>query len=111
MLWNILGLDPSDIIMDGPYFQTRTQERQGCQVDYLIQTRFHSLYLFEIKFSKKQLGMNVIEEVEKKLKALRIPKYCSIRPILIHVNGVDENVLDTRYFDKTIDFGQLLETT
>jgi hypothetical protein len=33
----------------------------------------------------------------------------SIRPVLIHVNGVDENGLDAGYFDKIIDFGNLLE--
>lgn len=108
MLWKILGIDPSDIIMDGPYFQTKTLERPGCQIDYLLHTRFHCLYLFEIKFSKKQIGTSIIEEIEKKRISLRIPKYCSLRPILIHVNGVDDSVLDARYFDKTIDFGQLL---
>ncbi len=78
------------------------------KVDYLIQTRFHTLYLCEIKFYKNPIGTKIIEEVEKKRKNLVIPKYCSIRPILIHVNGVEESVLDTRYFDQVIDFGQLL---
>src|ERR1700733_9394307 len=43
MLWQIVGIDPSDIIMDGPYFQTKTLERPGCQIDYLLHTRFHTL--------------------------------------------------------------------
>jgi len=30
--------------------------------------------------------------------------------VLIHVNGVEERVVDERYFDKIIDFGQLFET-
>lgn len=37
-----------------------------------------------------------------------VPRNCSIRPVLIHVNGVEERVLDERYFDKVIDFGELL---
>ncbi len=108
MLWEILAIDPSDIVMDGPFFQTKTAERPGCQIDYLVQTRFQTLYLFEVKFAKKHIGMNVVEEVEKKRESLRVPKHCSTRPILIHVNGVDDSVYDTRYFDKIIDFGQLL---
>jgi len=30
-------------------------------------------------------------------------------PVLIHVNGMEESVLDKRYFDKVIDFGELSE--
>ena len=80
----------------------------GCQIDYMIQTRFQSLFLCEIKFSKKPVGLKIIKEMETKRKRLKNPKFCSIRPVLIHVNGVDESVLDEGYFDKIIDFGQLL---
>ena len=31
-----------------------------------------------------------------------------IRPVLIHVNGIEDSILDEGYFDKVIDFGQLL---
>jgi len=109
-IWKILGIDVNDIIMDGPFFQTSTTRRPGCQIDYLIQTRFNTLYLCEIKFSKSAVGMNVIEEIKRKRARLIIPKHCSIRPILIHVNGVEEGVKDSRYFDKVIDFGHLLVT-
>ncbi|MBP7074273.1 MAG: ATP-binding protein [Rhabdochlamydiaceae bacterium] len=107
-LWKMLGIAPSDIIMDGPFIQTHTKTRAGCQIDYLIQTRFNTLYLCEIKFYKRAIGIRVVEEVEKKREILEIPKHCSIRPILIHVNGVEEGVLESRCFDKIIDFGDLL---
>ena len=47
--------------------------------------------------------------MEEKTKRLKVPKHFSIRPILIHVSGVEQALLDTSYFDKIIDFGQLLE--
>lgn len=74
----------------------------------MIQTRFHTLYLCEIKFSKDAVGNKIIEEMEKKRKNLKVPRNFSIRPVLIHVNGVEERVIDERYFDKTVDFGELL---
>lgn len=40
---------------------------------------------------------------------LKVPKSFSIRPVLIHVNGVEESVLDESYFYKVIDFGQHLD--
>lgn len=109
IIWNILNLSPEEIIMDGPFFQTPTKKQPGCQVDYMIQTRFNNLYLCEVKFSKNSIGRKVIQEMEEKRNHLKVPKFCSIRPVLIHVNGVDENVLDEEYFDKVIDFSQLLE--
>jgi uncharacterized protein len=107
-LWNQLNLLPEEIVMDGPFFQNPTARQPGCQIDYLIQTRFHNLYLCEIKFSKNVIGQKIINEVEEKRKRLKIPKFCSIRPVLIHVNGVEESLLEESYFDKVIDFGQLL---
>lgn len=107
-VWKSLNLSGEDVIMDGPFFQTSTNKHLGCQIDYMIQTRFHNLYVCEIKFSKDPVGTKVIEEMEEKIKRLKTPKRFSIRPVLIHVNGVEESVLDERYFDKVIDFSQLL---
>lgn len=109
IMWHLLNLSPEEIIMDGPFFQNPTKKQPGCQIDYLIQTRFNGLFLCEIKFSKNLIGQKIIKEMETKRKKLKVPKFCSVRPVLIHVNGVEESVLDARYFDKIIDFSQLLE--
>lgn len=107
-LWKMIGISAEEVVMDGPFFQNPTKRQSGCQIDYMIQTRFHTLYVCEIKFSKNPIGNKIIEEMEEKRKRLKIPRFCSIRPVLVHVNGVEESVLDAGYFDKVIDFGQLL---
>ena len=109
ILWHLIGLSLEEVVMDGPFFQNPTVKQSGCQIDYMIQTRFHTLYLCEVKFSKIPVGYKIIQEMEEKRKRLKTPKFCSIRPVLIHVNGVEESVLEERYFDKVIDFGQLLQ--
>ena len=109
VLWKTLNISAEEVVMDGPFFQSPTTKQPGCQIDYMIQTRFHNLYLCEIKFSKDPVGKKIIEEMEEKRKRLIIPRHLSIRPILIHVNGVEDRVLEEGYFDKVIDFGQLLE--
>ena len=43
-----LANGPKDL---GPFFQNPTAKQAGCQIDYLVQTRFHNLDLFEVKFS------------------------------------------------------------
>lgn len=107
-LWDVVGLSPEEVVMDGPFFQTPTARQKGCQIDYMIQTRFNNLYVCEVKFSKTPIGLKIIKEMETKRNALKIPRFCSFRPILIHVNGVDDSVLDEGYFDKVIDFSQFL---
>jgi len=108
-VWELLDLSAEDIVMDGPFFQKPTTRQPGCQIDYMIQTRFHNLYVCEVKFSKDPIGEKIINEMEQKRKRLKVPKNCSVRPVLIHVNGVKSDVEDSGYFDKIIDFGQLLQ--
>lgn len=109
ILWKMMGIPPEEIVMDGPFFQNSSSRQKGCQIDYMVQTRFNTLYVCEVKFAKNPIGQRIVEEMEEKIKRMKVPKRFSIRPVLIHVNGVEDSVLDKGYFDKIIDFGQLLE--
>lgn len=105
----LLNIEPDTIIYDSPYFQRATKSHAGCQIDLLIQTKFNTLYVCEIKFSKEPIGPGVIKEVQQKIEKLAIPKGFSVRPVLIHVNGVKDTVIESDYFSKIIDFSQFLE--
>lgn len=105
---NLLGIKPEEVIADNPFFQKPTSRQKGCQVDYLIQTKFDTVYVCEIKFSKHTIGVNVISEMKEKVKRLKVPHHISRRPVLIQVNGVTDEVLEANYFSKIIDFGELL---
>ena len=59
-------------------------------------------------FSKDEIKKDVIQEMEKKVAALAIPRNYSYRLILIHVNGVKSEVVDEEFFSTIIDFGQFL---
>ena len=106
----ILGLKPSEIVCNNPFFQRKTSQQQGCQIDYMIQTVHRFLYVCEIKFSRKPLTMKVVSEVQEKIRRLKTPKHCSSLPVLIHAGEVDEEVVHSNYFVKIIDFGDLLTT-
>jgi len=111
LLWHILKIQPDEIICDNPYFQRKTTRYPGCQIDYLIQVKYNTLYICEIKFSKNEIKKDIIHEMQKKIAALMIPKNFSYRPILIHVNGVKDEVVDDGFFAAIIDFGQFLQCT
>jgi AAA+ ATPase superfamily predicted ATPase len=107
---NILSIPQADIKVDNPYFQRGTKDHAGVQIDYMIQTRFNTLYVCEIKFCKEQIGMEIIKEMSQKLKALYLPRGYSVRPVLIHVNGVKAEVEEQEFFSHIIDFSQLLQS-
>lgn len=109
MIYQILGIEVSDIINDNPFFQRKTADRPGCQIDYLIQTKFGTCYLFEIKFRHREITQSVIKETREKIQKISMPKNISIRPVLIHVCGVEEKVIEDGFFSSIIDFKALLE--
>ena len=104
-----LNINPEDIISENPFYQSKTNRYSGCQIDYMIQTKFSTLYICEIKFSKNVVDSSVINEVQKKIDSLQYPKGYSCRPVLIHVNGVTKDVIDCDYFVAIIDFSRYLD--
>ena len=106
-LWQLLGINFEDIISENPFFQNKTTKKAGCQIDYLIQTKFGTLYLCEIKFSKNLIPYTIIDEVQQKINKLKRPKGISCRPVLIHVNGVQDSVAESDYFSEIIDYSKV----
>lgn len=103
-----LNILPEEVVCENPFFQRKTVRSAGCQIDYMIQTKFGTLYVCEIKFSKSEIGLSIIEEVQKKIDAIALPRSFSCRPVLIHVNGVTEEVIDSGYFASIVDFSCFL---
>lgn len=109
-IYHLLGIIPDEIICENPYFQRATSQQKGCQIDYMIQTKFDTLYICEIKFSRHEIGSSIIQEIQDKIDALKYFRQFSCRPVLVHVNGVTQDVIESGYFAKIIDMGQLLES-
>jgi hypothetical protein len=105
----LLSIPQADIKIDNPYFQRATNKQTGVQIDYMIQTRFNTLYLCEIKFHKERIGLEIIKEMQEKINALSLPRGFSVRAVLIHVNGVKQEVEEQEFFSHIIDFRQLLK--
>lgn len=102
LILDLLNISPLDVLADGPFFQNRTKLQAGCQIDYLIQTKYNCLHLCEIKFRAKPLGLGIIKEVSEKLKRIRTPKNFSIRPILISGGPVSRELVEERFFAQII---------
>ena len=103
-----LNIRAEDIISENPFYQHKTYRSPGCQIDYMVQTKFNTLYVCEIKFSKNKIDSSIIQEVQAKIEALKYPRGYSYRPVLMHVNGVTENVVEEDYFASIIDVSTFL---
>jgi hypothetical protein len=107
-LHRLIQVEPEEIVNENPFYQRQTVRQAGCQIDYLIQLKYGTLYVCEIKFSKNEIGDSIIPEVQAKIDALSRPKGMSCRPALIHVNGVSQDVVDSDYFAAIVDMSDLL---
>lgn len=108
-LHRMMGLAPEEIVNDNPFYQRKTARHAGCQIDYLIQAKFGTAYVCEIKFSTNAIGSSVIQEVQAKIDALSLPRGVSCRPVLIHVCGVTQELVDSDYFAHIVDMSELLK--
>jgi len=107
-LIKLLQIEPAHIVQASPFFQRATKRWQGCQVDLLIETLFHCLYVCEIKFSRNPLDLSIVDEVKEKIERINTPRNYSFSPVLIHVGGVSDAVIQSGFFAKIIDFNDLL---
>ncbi|MEX1013035.1 MAG: ATP-binding protein [Waddliaceae bacterium] len=108
MLLQSIGINPADIIANGPFRQSKTTTKAGCQIDYLVQTTTKSLFVCEFKFKRRELGADVISEVQKKIEALKVPRGFATIPVLFHIGGVSSNVATSDYFYRIIDIADFL---
>jgi len=104
-----LAIKPEDIIANGPYFQQKNARQQGCQIDYLVQTKYRTLFVCEIKFSQNPIGLEVVDQIKEKITRLCLPRGYAACPALIHNSSITSEVLDADYFINTINFGDYLD--
>jgi uncharacterized protein len=105
---HLVDVYPDEVICDGPFFQRKTAKIQGCQIDYLVQTKLGVLYICEIKFTRTAITTKIIKDVQEKIKRLSVPKHLSIVPVLLYIGDIQDEVLDSQFFGKIIDIRRLL---
>ncbi|MBR4222959.1 MAG: hypothetical protein IKR81_17490, partial [Victivallales bacterium] len=104
-----LNLKGTIITSASPYRRNATsgkRGRKGCQIDLLIQTR-RSICIVEIK-RRKEIGREVIDEVDAKVNVLSRPDGVSIRTALVYDGHLSPIVTADGYFDAIVPFSNLL---
>lgn len=101
-----LGIAPESILSAAPYFQRKTRRHAACQIDLLIQTK-KTIYVCEVKF-RKQIDASVVEDVERKIKALPGRSRYSVRPVLIYDGELAPSIKRSDAFCQLIAMADLL---
>jgi len=109
LLLKALDIPQSDIVADNPYIQRALARQKGCQIDYLIQTHMKNLFVCEFKFKRRELGLEIIDQVKDKIKRFSRPRGYGVAPVLIHIGGVTSSVYDDHYFYRIVDIADLLD--
>lgn len=109
LLLKAMGIAASEVVSDGPYRQSKTTTQKGCQIDYLVQTFTKNLFICEFKFKRRELGIDIIDDMKEKIIALKVPKGFATVPVLFHVGGVSASVATASYFYRIIDITDFLE--
>ena len=104
-----LHLDGTLVSSAGPFRRKDAKGRRGrsgCQIDLLIQTR-RSIYVVEVK-RMREIGRDVISEVDRKVRAIRRPEGVSARTALVYEGHLSPVAAADGYFDAIIPFRKLL---
>lgn len=106
----MLGFGNAQILSAAPYRRAASRDgsRKGVQIDLLIQTR-RSICLVEIK-RRREIGREVIDEMEEKVAALPRRRGISIRTALVYAGHLAPIVEADGYFDAIVPFGSMLGT-
>ena len=109
ILLKAIAINPADIIASGPFRQSKTTTKAGCQIDYLVQTITENLFICEFKFKRRELVSDVMLQVQEKVNALKVPRGFATIPVLFHIGGVSANVATSDYFYRIIDIADFLK--
>ena len=76
--------------------------------EYAVQTTTKNLFVCEFKFKRRELGMDLITQVQEKVSALKVPRGFATIPVLFHIAGVSSNLATDDYFYRIIDIADFL---
>jgi len=104
-----LGISPVDVVRHGPYRQPKNTSMEGCQIDYLVQTKTNTLYICEIKFKRHEIGIEIITEMQEKMSRLKTTKGFAKVAVLFHLVGITNSLATSSFFYRIVDISDFLE--
>lgn len=96
-----------DEVLDwGSWHQKHTAE--NCQIDLVFKRSDKVIVLCEVKYLNEKVGFEIIADIERKKKLLKIPRGYTLETALITVNGVEQRLAAQDYFTYILDIANIL---
>jgi len=103
----ILGFSGIEYTL-GPYFNAKTKQDSGVQVDILFNRKDNVLTLCEAKYCIRPIGIEIIQDIEKKVNILNHQfQRKTIQKVLISKSGATQNLMSSGYFFRIISPDEL----
>ena len=96
----MLGLGRSLVLSAAPFRKKADAKGPGCQIDLLLQMR-RSIMIVEIK-RRREIGREIIREVEDKAKRLPVRRGMSVRTALVYDGHLAPAVEGDGFFDAVV---------
>jgi uncharacterized protein len=94
----------------GAFFNRATiKEDAGFQIDLIFDRADHVLTICEIKYTQAKVGVEVIDQFEKKLHLLPDKENKTIEKVLISASGASDSLLARAYFDRIITLDDIFK--
>jgi chorismate mutase len=89
--------------------RTTIKEEAGFQIDLIFDRADHVLTICEIKYTQGKVGVEVINQFEKKLRLMPDRENKTIEKVLISANGASDSLISRAYFDRIITLEDIFE--
>ena len=104
----ILGFGAVEFKSGALFSRGKSLEDRGFQIDLLFKRKDKVWTVCEIKYGDAVVDISVVEEVERKISRLEIPRSVSVQNVLICSCGVSREVAESGYFDRVIGLEELV---
>ena len=101
-----IGLMGKSVLSAAPYFKSGRKTGAGVQIDYLVQLP-KCTYVIEIK-RKRRITSAIEDEMQEKLKRLKLPRNRSVKLVLVYAGELDLSVEEDGFFDYLVPAEKLL---
>ena len=101
-----IGLMGKSVLSAAPYFKSGRKTGAGVQIDYLVQLP-KCTYVIEIK-RKRRITSAIEDEMQEKLKRLKLPRNRSVKLVLVYAGELDVSVEEDGFFDYLVPAEKLL---
>ncbi|XZE19887.1 ATP-binding protein [Pirellulaceae bacterium SH449] len=95
----------------GTFFRRGNITEFGAQIDLLFDRNDKVYTVCEVKYQDGPIGVDVIADVERKLKSLPMSPRRSLQKVLIASSPITKGLRERAYFDRVVSLEELIQST